>query len=225
MNIVKSNWFCSLLIFIVGMILCCWYGHDDVLKDIIYILGALFTATGCINIVTSSIRYSQGTTGAVSTTVGWLAGLGGIGLGAAMLLVPHSFTGILVYVFAILLVLGGLWHFFILAYSLRKYSMPGWLYFLPLPILIAGVIMFCSTSLREKIPVCILISGIGAILFGLISLTEFIVASVNARKMNRHGTMLQSETTKSAETIPQEVRDDERSEEKPVVSNDATTGA
>lgn len=185
MNVIKSNWFCSLLIFAVGVTLCCLYDRTNVLVIIVYMLGTLFTVTGCINIITTSMRYSKGETNVFSVTVGWLAGLGGVGLGAAMLIVPGSFVNILVYVFAALLVLGGLWHFLVLSSYYKKSGIPGWLYFIPLIILVGGVVMFCSQSIRDNTKVSILMSGIGAILYGIATLLEYIFSKAHAKQVEK----------------------------------------
>lgn len=182
MNVIKSNWFCSLLIFAVGIVLCCLYDRPDVLLIIIYIMGALFTITGCINIIATSLRYNKGETNVFSVTAGWIAGLGGIGLGAAMLIVPGSFVPVIVYVFAGLLILGGLWHFIVLSSYFKKSGIPGWLYFIPLIILVGGVVIFCSETIRDNVKVSILMAGIGAILYGVTSLLEYIFSKVHAKK-------------------------------------------
>lgn len=183
MNVIKSNLVCSLLIFIVGVALCFLYDRENILTVIVYILGALFTATGCVNIISCSISHSRGKTGTISSVVGWIAGLGGIGLGAAMLITPHSFTSILVYVFAALLVLGGLWHLFTLAYIYRKLLMPAWLYIPALVLVIGGVVMFCSESVRTDRQAVVLMSAIGAIIYAIETLLEYIFSRRDEKRM------------------------------------------
>lgn len=176
MNVIRSNWFCSLLVFAAGITLCCLYDRENILTLIIYILGAVFTMSGCINIIATQFKRSKGETGTVNAVIGWMAGLGGIGLGAAMLVTPHSFTGILVYVFGALLVLGGLWHVFCLSYFYKKSNLPAWLYIPALIILIGGVVIFCSDPVRQNVRVTILMAGIGALIFSLETLLEYLVS-------------------------------------------------
>lgn len=185
MNVVKGAWFSALLILIAGIVLCFLFNHNNVLVTIVYIVGALFTATGAVNVIVASSRRSNGKSGAVTTAVGWIAGLGGIGLGAVMLISPHSFTDILVYVFAIALILAGLWHFFTLSYSFRPLRMPGWLYFLPLIVLVGGVVILCSTSVRENVPVSVLMTGIGGIIFAVTTFLEIMIGTHMRHKADK----------------------------------------
>lgn len=198
MNLIKTNWFCSLMVFITGGVLCFLSNRPDVLKIIVYILGAVFTLTGCLNIIGAATRHSSGESHAVASTVAWLAGIGGIGLGAAMLIVPRQFTPILIYLFAALLVVGGLWHFIVLGGYYKQTGLPGWLYFLPLIMLVAGVVLFCAPSVHQNIKLCIIITGIGGLLYGLTTLLEYIYASAHARKLRKQA----AETAPQTETSP-----------------------
>lgn len=200
MNVIKGNWFNSILLAVVGIVLCCLYSRPDTLIIIIYILGALFTATGCINIIVTSLRQNKGTSGSFSTTIGWLAGLGGIGLGAVMLIVPHDFTSILGYVFAGLLILGGLYHFIIMATYNKSAGLQGWLYFLPLLLVVAGVVIFCSSTVRNDDKVTVLISGIGAILFSLTTLLEYIYSKAHDRHEQKVAKAQQAQVAASTAT-------------------------
>lgn len=172
MNIVKGNWLSNILLMAGGIVLCILFQKDNVLTTVVYILGALFTMTGCINVIIASQSHSKGSKGTFTTVIGWIAGIGGIGLGAAMLLTPHSFTGILVYVFSIGLIFAGLWHFFTLSYAFRPVKFPGWFYFLPLIILVGGVVILCSANIRDNIPVSVIMTGTGLIIFALTSFLE-----------------------------------------------------
>lgn len=195
MNLIKTNWFCSLLVFITGGVLLFLCNRTDVLKILVYILGAVFTLTGCINIVASSMRHSSGKSHPVVTMVGWIAGLGGIGLGAAMLIVPAPFMPLLVYVFAALLILGGLWHFIVLSGYYKNTGLPGWLYFLPLLILVGGVVLLCSGSVRDNLRLSIIITGAGALLYGITTLLEYLYAASRERRLKK-------EALHSAEAVP-----------------------
>lgn len=201
MNVIRSNWLCSLLIFAVGITFCFLYDRDNILSIIVYILGALFTTTGCINIIVTSMRHSRKTSGTFGSTIGWIAGLGGIGLGAALLLTPSTFTPILVYVFAGLLVLGGLWHFLVLSCYFKKGGMSGWLYFLPLVILVAGVVMFCSPDIRNNIRVSVLMSGIGAIIFSFTTLLEYIFFKHHEKALLKAETVANTPTSNTPVTV------------------------
>lgn len=181
MNIIKSNWLSNILIFAAGIALCCLYNGSNTLDIIIYLLGAVFTATGCVNIISATVRHSKGNTGSLATVIAWLAGLGGIGLGAAMLITPSSFHNTLVYVFAALLILGALWHYLCLAYFYKGNHIPNWLYILPTLILAAGIVLFCSEGVRSNRPAAILITGIGAIVFAVTTFFEYVSIKTHAK--------------------------------------------
>ena len=185
MNSLKSNWLSSVLILAAGIALICLYSNERTLNVIVYIIGALFTATGCINIVSVSLRHSHDGSNLATTVIGWIAGLGGIGLGAAMLITPESFHAILVYVFAVALVLAALWHFFCLISVYRRYGLPGWLYVAPVLLLAGGIIIFCSTSVRQNTSIAILITGIGCLIYAVTTLLEYILAKESEHEDRR----------------------------------------
>lgn len=200
MNVIRSNWFCSLLVFAAGVTLCCLYDRENILTIIIYILGVVFTMSGCINIIATQFKRNKGETGTVNAVIGWLAGLGGIGLGGAMLITPKSFAEVLVYVFGALLVLGGLWHIFCLSYFYKKANLPAWLYVPALIILVGGVVVFCSTPVRDNVQVVTLMSGIGAIIFSLETLVEYLCSRHNDAVQRRAESSVAEEEHKDEET-------------------------
>ena len=171
--------FCS------GVALCCLYDRADILKIIIYIVGVVYTITGCVNLIICSQKHSDGRSGALTTVLGWIVGLGCIGLGASMLITPDSFSHLLVYVFAVLLLLGGVWHIIILTTYYRKLSMPLWLYILPLILLGAGLYILCSQTVKEHTPTIILITGIAGIVYSVETLLQFAVSKVLEKKQKK----------------------------------------
>ena len=199
MNVIKSNWLSSLLILIAGVALCCLYERANTINIIIYIIGALFTSTGCINIISISMSHNGGKASAATTIIGWIAGLAGIGLGAAMLITQATFHKIIIYVFGIVLLCAALWHIFLLAYYYRSYKLPFWLYISPLLLIIGGILILCSADIRTRVTPAILITGIGAIIFAVTTLLEFIVAKEKKKENDKE--VAQEEEVKKDENV------------------------
>lgn len=201
----KGNWLSNLLILAAGVAMCFLLKRDNILTTIVYVLGFMFLATGIINLIMVTRRKAKGKTGSVGSTVGWIAGIGGIGLGAAMVFSTASFTPVLVYVFAFGLILAGLWQFIAIGYGFKPCRMPGWMYFVALVILVAGVVILCSSTIRENDRVCVIITAIGAILFAVLGFIQQLVYT--SLMKNQKAVAKPSEATESTKVTDVEAQE------------------
>ena len=79
-----------------------------------------------------------------------------------MIIWPAPFAGVFVYVLAAILLIAGFCQIWMLAVDFKLYSMPLWLYILPVLIFITGVVMICS-PLRDIESAFTLMAGIAMV--------------------------------------------------------------
>lgn len=183
MNARTGKWISNVLMLAVGVTLCVMWRRQDILHSIIYLIGGLFVLTGLINLIVSSHRRRKNMAGTGSTFVGTTSGIGGMCIGAAMLLVPTFFVGIMVYALAIFLILAGSWQFYILGYGFSPFKFPGWFYIFPIVLIVEGVVILCAGSVRASADVVVLMTGIGIILYALNSFFELGSAGMQSRRV------------------------------------------
>lgn len=157
----------NFILIAAGVILCVLNTRPDFLRTIVMIVGGAFVLAGLIN-VGAQLRHAHKKEGnSFSRFAGWFSGVGGVLLGCAMFFGPNLFVSIIAYVFAVLLILGGLTQIVLFAWAFRPYNFPGWLYVLPVLIIIDGVVIFFADAVRTNDATMTLLTGIGLILFGL----------------------------------------------------------
>jgi hypothetical protein len=167
----KNNLITNLLILIVGVIFICMQSRENVLQAIVVILGILFISAAVINMLLLYIGKTYiSRSGRIS---GGIAGCAALLLGIWMTVSPGAIISVIVYAFAALLLFGGLYHIYMLAYGYRPLRFPAWLYICPTLLVIAGVAMFIIGS--ENIQSCIvMITGIAMVVFAVSSFLEMI---------------------------------------------------
>lgn len=175
----KSAVWSSVVLFIIGVALIVLKGRDSLLGTIVFIAGIMFIVPSVINmlmLIREANRRKAGyrspaDRGFVTRCIGWCSSIGGLGLGIAMLLTPGTFSPILVYIFAGILVLGGIYHFYILARAYRPIIFPGWLYILPAALVAEGAVIFFSI-VKDDVPAVVLMTGIGMVVFAVATFVE-----------------------------------------------------
>ncbi|MBD5191700.1 MAG: hypothetical protein HDS58_04660 [Barnesiella sp.] len=178
-----GNYLTALIIGGAGVLLCMMNSRVQVADTIIMILGALFILCGVITIFSVSQGSRRQQQGIVMRTVAWITSIGGIGLAVAMLVSPEWFMGVLVYMFSAILILCGLIQVIALTWGYRGVRFPGWMYIIPVILLVGGVTMLFSDSLRYDTSRMLLIAGVGLILFGVNYLLQLIIAATRRPKI------------------------------------------
>lgn len=164
----KGNALISALILILGGVFIYFFDGDRVPRSIVFLCGLAFAIPALILLVatffTGKTRHSAAYRG-----VQMVCGIGGLGLGACIMLMPDIFRPLLIYPFAVLLVGGGAFQVFLISHKQRPVDYPAWMYVVPIVVMIAGVAMLCITSLRDASNErwVVLITGIAAVLYGL----------------------------------------------------------
>lgn len=163
----------SCVLLVAGVALIVVNGRDDLLGKIVSLAGVAFAVPSVVSmlmLVVEARRRSE-VRSAAARCVGWFTSVGGLGLGLSMLLTPGTFSPVLVYIFAGVLALGGLYHFYILGCAYRPVIFPGWLYILPAALVAESAVIFFS-SLKEDVPSVVLMTGIGLVVFASATFIE-----------------------------------------------------
>lgn len=179
-----GNYLTALIITGAGVLLCMMNSRTAVADTIIMILGILFILCGVITIISLTRSGRRQQQGVVMRGVEWVTSVGGIGLAVAMLVSPEWFMGVLTYIFSGLMIVCGLVQIIVLTWGYKSVKFPGWIYIIPVILLMAGVTMVFSDSLRYDTSRMLLISGIGFILFGVNYLIQMVVTSVSRPKLS-----------------------------------------
>lgn len=165
----KSALITNLIILAVGILLII-YHNSNVISTIIVITGVAFIVASLFNLA-MLIKRNRSTNASpatqhVNTSIGIIASLGGIGLGAWMAISPASLVSIVVYLFAALLVVAGLYNIIMLFLKHKSMPIPLWLYILPALMAIAGIVILC-TDIKTIESTAVLITGIATTAFAI----------------------------------------------------------
>ena len=155
----KSNFWTNLFILAGGIVLICMHDRVNLLSWAVFILGILFAIPGLIGIL-GAMRRSAGNSS--TSTVNTASAVGSLLIGLIMIFWPEPFVSVFVYFLGAILILFGAMQIWFLAVGGRAVALPGWLYILPVCVIIAGVVLIC-TPIRETQSVFTLIAGIAMV--------------------------------------------------------------
>ena len=168
-----NNWLTTIIVFIVGVLLIVWHGRLDVLQWIVMAVGLMLVIPGAYSFISAIARRShvQGEYSAASSTI--VASLGALALGIWMLVTPAFFVGLLAYIFGAILFLYGIFHIVVIRFWSSPYVLPWWFYVIPVLMIVAGVVILCS-SVRDMDSAVVLIMGISLVASSINSVLEHV---------------------------------------------------
>lgn len=172
----KSDLFTSIIVAAAGVVMICLYQRIELLSWIVILIGAMFAIPGIFSLIMGMRSKEKG-----GSTTQTLTGIGATALGAFMILMPESFTGILVFIFAGLLIIGGIYHIVFVAYLSRPFILPAYYYIIPVLMMIAGIVLL-TTSVRTLNNVVVLVTGISFVLWSVSTLMEWIATHPSKTK-------------------------------------------
>lgn len=157
----------------VGIIFIVWNSHIALLSWFVIAMGICLILPGLVTLVESiTARRRVGATvessgqtdvesvetrGASFSTI--VASVCTIALGVWMILAPDFFIGIIAYLFAAILIVYGVYQIYSLGWLNAGFSMPWFLYVVPVLMVGAGVVIMC-TSVHTMNSVVVLLTGI-----------------------------------------------------------------
>ncbi|MDE6191683.1 MAG: DUF308 domain-containing protein [Muribaculum sp.] len=155
----KNSFWSYLFVLAAGIVLICFHTRVNILAWLIMFVGVMFAVPGLIGVITGISRSSRNRGVNASTMI---SSIGSLIIGVIMIIWPEPFAGVFVYVLAAVLLIAGFCQIWVLAVDYKPYSMPLWLYILPVLIFITGIVMIC-TPLREIESAFTLMAGIAMV--------------------------------------------------------------
>lgn len=218
----KGNVLISFVILVLGGVFIWLYDRDILPRFIVLLCGLAFVVPAVLSLLSTFFTGKNSRRGSAMRIIQMVCGVGGLGLGLCIMLMPDVFRPLLFYPFGALMIVGGLFQVFQLSNRNRPTNYPGWLYVAPILILAAGIVTLCLPSLHgESSERClVLVSGIAALLFGIngiiISVENYRHSRAEARKAKDSATAeTGNKDGKESEKAPEK---DAYIAEKPAVS-------
>ena len=179
----------------IGILFIAACRRDDFIHSLVFFSGICFIIPGVVNIF-SLIRSSKKSNiegddtnerprqSTWSRFTNWSVSTAAVVLGAMMCFTPETFRTPLIYIFALSIFFGGLYHTYMMLRGLRPAKVDAWTYAFPAAITIIACILFFIPSLRQpdNQTTVILLTGIAMILFAIASFFE----SLAIRAYNRY---------------------------------------
>ena len=161
-----GQWFTALLTLAAGVFLIMFHNHLDLITWIVAAMGWLILLWGVYLVAVNVVRSRQ-TRDVWQVIVGVLALALGIWVAAA----PSTFSHLLIYIFAIVLILAGAWHVFSLRVIGHDINVPIYFYVIPALLIVAGVCFFI-TGAKVVTTAIILVMGIALVCSAAATLME-----------------------------------------------------
>ncbi len=177
----------NLVILIVGVLLIALSRNPNSVDTITFITGAAFIIPGILNAIAiaregkKSKENPEGRS-ATSRTIGFLTCGGAVILGLVMCFSPGTFKSLFVFIFGLILILGGLFHLYMIYRGLRPAVMPKWLFALPLAMTVGGVLMILFIEGQSTASI---FTGIGCVLYSATTIIELIAWRNYTRSQKR----------------------------------------
>lgn len=165
----------AILVGIVGILLIAFKDRGDLLSWIAVMLGVMIIVPSAYTILSALFSKSK----EPYPTSSIISAVGALILGICMCAIPSVFVGIFIYVFAGLLIIGGIYHLVFLGYVARAVKLSVWFYIIPIVLIITGIVILC-TSVDANASVIVLITGIGFLLFSVNAISEYVAVSCRA---------------------------------------------
>lgn len=212
----------AVVILIAGIVMCWLNGRVDILHTTVLIIGAAFAVGGLINLIGITVSRRHRRVNALMSLVSWVSGIGGIILGGYLLFFPGSVTGYVAYLFGIILLAGGLTLVCLMSFSEKGIRFPGYFFILPVLIIIDGVVVLCTDSVKNIPDRLVIFTAVGFILFGVSAIMNLTSGSVQRRR-NEKAALIAEENADvvkpSAVSEPSGEKEPVSSSEKPVEEN------
>lgn len=185
----KANTLISVTALILGCLLL-GYLERPLSNIILFICGLAFVIPGIMSLITLAFRKTAENHSAVDRALRLICGIAALGLGIVVWCLPDVFRPLLVYLFGILLVAGGIFQSSQLSRKTRAAQYPGWLIVCPLLLIVAGVVLIVVDYFHqsgvdgafENEKWVLIVTGVGAIIYGI---TGLIIISY-AMRQRRH---------------------------------------
>lgn len=178
----------NIIMLALGAVLIVFFDDDRMAELIAVALGVLFLAPSIYSLIMLLFTNVPVEDAMHNPRYNLIPTIGGLSFGLLIVVKASLFVALLKYIFAILLLAGGLYYVFYLLFTRGRVSMPKWYFFLPSLVAIAGVVALVLPI--ESNPTLFMITGISLIALSVtsvvISYSEYVAyrAGLKAAKAN-----------------------------------------
>ena len=157
----------NIIMLALGVVLVAFSGDERMAEMIAIALGVLFLAPSLfslimlffVNVAPDDSRYNP--------RYNLLPVIGGLSFGVAIVLKAALFVPLLKYLFAVLLIVGGLYYVFYLAFARYRVIVPSWYYVLPCAVTVSGLVALVLPISSQ--PIVFITTGISLVALALMS--------------------------------------------------------
>lgn len=184
----------NLIILGIGILFIAASRRPDFIRSLVFFTGIAFIVPGVINLFTLLLASNKAEEDAKapekkerpsawSRFVGWTVSIAAVVLGAMMCFTPETFHSPLVYIFALFIFIGGIYHLYMMLRGLRPVTFDLWTFIFPVALIALAVVLFFVPSLHLESgqATVALLTGISLIIFAMTSFFE----SVGIRAYNK----------------------------------------
>lgn len=200
MNRNASSWLIPLVTAVAGILLIVWYREVDLFSWLIRALGIMLVVPG-LYILINALSYMGGggrpkVRAEIITpeqnitvrkrSVAWsllIVSAATVMLGFWMLLSPTFFTGLISYLFAVVLIICGVFQLADIIYFSKPVRLPIYFYIAPTLLVIAGVVILC-TSVKDINNAVTLLTGILLVVYSISVVAQDIIYRRLTRKID-----------------------------------------
>ena len=161
-----------MILLLAGITLIVFHTVPNILVWGSRVIGAMFLLPAIAYLVMVAMRHADARTSV--DYMGVLPAVGGLCFGIVMMIKASLFDGILQLLMGVLLIVLGLFHVIYLMLSRNSLNIKGWYFLCPIVVTLCGMLSLMVTSLRENIPMVVLMTGICLLLFNFTSLQEYL---------------------------------------------------
>ena len=178
----------NIIMLALGAVLIVFFDDDRMAELIAVALGVLFLAPSIYSLIMLLFTNVPVEDAMHNPRYNLIPTIGGLSFGLLIVVKASLFVALLKYIFAILLLAGGLYYVFYLLFTRGRVSMPKWYFFLPSLVAIAGVVALVLPI--ESNPTLFLMTGVSLIALSVtsvvISYSEYVAyrAVLKAAKAN-----------------------------------------
>ena len=178
----------NIIMLALGAVLIVFFDDDRMAELIAVALGVLFLAPSIYSLIMLLFTNVPVEDAMHNPRYNLIPTIGGLSFGLLIVVKASLFVALLKYIFAILLLAGGLYYVFYLLFTRGRVSMPKWYFFLPSLVAIAGVVALVLPI--ESNPTLFLMTGVSLIALSVtsvvISYSEYVAyrTALKAAKAN-----------------------------------------
>ena len=183
MKKLSINLLTNVILLLAGITLIVFHTVPNILLWGSRVIGAMFLLPAVAYLVMVAMRHADARTSV--DYMGVLPAVGGLCFGIVMMIKASLFDGILQLLMGVLLIVLGLFHIIYLLLSRNSLNIKGWYFLCPIVVTLCGMLSLMVTSLRENIPMVVLMTGICLLLFNFTSLQEYLAERRVRRELTR----------------------------------------